>query len=183
MDYQNSFQIKGEVVPYYHFHYEKEFKEVIRIKNIQEKNRSNRYYFKDGTYLPKFIRQETIKQYDFSSGYVSFGKVMIIIIHSFSDDIPKDLDNYHYKPFIDVIRKLKIVEDDSWQQVGITTLGQHSEIESIDLYVVPYHFYVEFLCQKLSNLFKESYRVSTIRDPNIKSKLENSLMNDDGFFM
>ena len=181
MDYQYSFQIYGNTVPYYHFHYEKEFKEVIRIKNIQEKNRSNRYYFKDGTYLPQFVNQETAKQFNFNSDYATFEKAIILIIHSFSDEVPKDLDNYYYKPFIDVIRKLKIIEDDSWEQAGITNLGSYADNECIDVYVVPYQFYIYFLSQKLDYLFNGNYRISSIKEQEKREEMGNDFFDPDIF--
>ena len=92
---QFTFWVEGKDIPYYHFHYEKEFIEVLRI-------RGRRYYFKDGTYLPEYIKEETLKQYDFDQDYPIFDKAMVLIFHSFTESIQRDLDNYSYKPFIDI---------------------------------------------------------------------------------
>lgn len=176
MNYQYCFEIGNKTIPYYHFKYEKEFKEVLRIDKLQRLNKGNRYYFEDGTYLPQFISQETQKQFDFQSNYVTFERVMMIIIHWFSDFIPKDLDNYYYKPFIDVFRRLKIIEDDSWKQVGIMNLGEYADNEKIDVYIIPYQYFNNFISQKLVYLFKGEYEIFTIEKVNERKELEK------GFF-
>lgn len=173
--------MKDDYIPYYHFQYRKEFKDVLRIKAIQRSNRK-RYYFKDGTYLPQYIAQETTKQFNFNSDYATFERVMIVIVHWFSDRIPKDLDNYHYKPFIDEIRRLKIIEDDSWENVGLTNIGGYADHEYIDLYVIPYQYYIEFLEMKLRHLFKKKYQISSIKEKSERKVIKNNEFEDDGFF-
>jgi hypothetical protein len=176
MNYQYNFVVNDKVVPYYHFKYEKEFKEVIRIRDIQEKSRKSRYYFKDGTYLPQYISQETTKQFDFQSNYVTFERVMIVIVHWFPDFFPKDLDNYYYKPFIDVFRRLKIIEDDSWKQVGVMNLGEYADKERIDIYIIPYQYFGDFITRELFHLFDKEYQISPIEVINEREELEK------GFF-
>lgn len=174
MNIQNSFQVNGENIPFYHFYYEKEFSEVIRNKKI---SRKNSYYFKDGKYLPQFLAEETTKQFDFDSDYVAFEKAMFITIHAFSDFYtPRDLDNFNYKPFIDVIRKLKIVKDDTWKEVNTAHFGIYEEKESVDLYVVPFQYTLPFLQYELNGLFEGSYKMIPISEMEKREKQEN------GFF-
>lgn len=180
MEFQYSFNLNGKFIPYYHFYYEKEFKEVLRIRQIQESYPKNRYYFKDGTYLPQFISQETTEQFNFDSDYVTFERVMFLIIHRFAadDDIPKDLDNYYYKPFIDVIRRLKIIDDDSWKQAGIMNIAEYGEKESIDMYVVPYQYFIDFLKNELDFLFRKNYLFSSIHEKNIREKMGDEFFDE-----
>lgn len=156
---QHTFVYQDREIPYYHFIYKKNFTEII---GKRQKGR-RRNYFSDGTYLPQYIGEETKKQFNFENNdFVTFDKAMIVIIHAFDDiRILRDLDNYHYKPFIDVIRKLQIVSDDSWQEVALNTIGILEEEERIEIFVVPFSYYPEFINSnnRLKTLFNEDINV------------------------
>lgn len=178
LNFQCSFKVKEKDIPYYHFYYENKFTEVLRKAEIQSRTRENRYYFKDGTYLPQFISQETTKQFDFSSDYVTFKRAMIVIIHRFSDHILRDLDNYYYKPFIDVIKKLKIIEDDSWEHVGILNIGGFAEEkENIEIFVIPFQYFVDFINQKLRFLFAGNYQFSSKKEQAEQEEMGNEFFD------
>ncbi|MFD2658461.1 MULTISPECIES: hypothetical protein [Gracilibacillus] len=161
----------GKVIPFYKFSYQKDFSSVLRVR----KTKYNRQYlFADGTYLPQFISSETAKQFDFNSNYVVFEKAMLIIVHAFAGyNVISDLDNYTYKPFIDTIRKLKIIEDDTWRESSITNIGVLSEEEKIDLYVVPFQHYIDFLIHELKYIFTEDFNIQSIREKEEMEKLAN----------
>lgn len=152
MDVQYTFKVNDKEIPYYYFIYQHEFDRTIRIKSLRERRN---YTLFDGQYLPQYLTAETAKQFDFNQDYVVFQQAMIVILHSFDDNQSKDLDNFSYKPFIDTIRKTKIIRDDSWKEVSITKLGQYAEEQRIELYVVPKQYYPEFLMYDLSFLFKK----------------------------
>src|SRR5690554_6137002 len=158
VEVQNTFMYQVNEIPYYKFIYKRNLIDIIL-----KKQKGRRYYFSDGTYLPQYIGEETKKQFNFENNdFVTFDKAMIVIIHAFDDiRIPRDLDNYHYKPFIDVIRKLQIVSDDSWQEVALNTIGILEEEERIEIFVVPFSYYPEFINSnnRLKTLFNEDINV------------------------
>lgn len=138
----NSFSLN---IPYYHFIYEGDFYNYLRIKNnklLANGMRINQYFFK-----------ETYTQYKNSELDLKFEKALMILIHSFPDNQPRDLDNIQYKPVIDAIRKTKIINDDSWQNLSLMYLGSLSEKEKIDVYLVPHTHVRNFLSSELNSYF------------------------------
>lgn len=153
MNVQYLFKNDGEEIPYYRFLYRNDFKQVLKVSGVRN------YWFKDGTYLPEFIKEETLKQHDFSDNYPAFDKTMILFIHWFEDLKRRDIDNYSYKPFIDVIRKLRIVEDDSWKEVSVTTIGllaKEGDEESVEMHVIPFEYFPDYLKVKYASLFNSN---------------------------
>lgn len=186
MNIQYSFKSEGEEIPYYRFLYRNDFKQVLKVKG------GRNYWFEDGTYLPEFIKEETLKQHDFGHNYPAFDKVMVLFIHWFEDLKRRDVDNYSYKPFIDVIRKLRIVDDDSWKEVSINTIGllaKEGEKESVEMHVVPFAFYPEYLKSKHASLFntnnfkKKSMQENTQKIDEFKEiQKKYNLTSGEGFF-
>ncbi len=163
MDIQFCFEAHdGKTIPYYKFTYKYPFTKVLKTRNKRYKRE---YVLEEGMYLPEYIAKETTRQFDFNSNYVVFDKVMFVIVHGFAEcKAIRDLDNYTYKPFIDTIRKLKVIDDDTWEESGITNIGVETSEELIDLYVVPYKYYIEFLKIELDHLFYKKTKIQSVRD-------------------
>ncbi|WP_157052515.1 RusA family crossover junction endodeoxyribonuclease [Ornithinibacillus contaminans] len=129
----DTFSFNGLEIPYYHLQYDGEFYQYLRLKNR---------YLADGTRINSYFANETIKQI---KSLEPFDKAFMTIIHYFPDNRSRDLDNNYYKPIIDSIRKARIIEDDSWQNVSLLTLGDLADKEKIEVYVTPHEYAIEFL--------------------------------------
>lgn len=139
-------------IPYYHFIYEGSFYKDLRVKNS---------IFADGTRVNSFFNTQTFLQHDFDRPYVRFQKAALFIIHHFSDQRERDLDNCMYKPVIDALRKTGVFPDDCWQHLSLFLLGDCAEVEKIEAFLVPHHSVIDFMRVRFDRRFKaeESYEV------------------------
>jgi|SRR5690606_12937635 len=137
----NTFSFKGLDIPFYHLKYKGEFYDDLRLKNR---------FLSDGTRVNEEFAKQTKNQI---KELVPFDKATMMIVHYFPDYKTRDLDNNYYKPVIDSIRKSRIIKDDSWQNLSLLTLGDIAEQESIELYVVPHKYTIEFLFQVVPEKF------------------------------
>ncbi|WP_411954759.1 hypothetical protein ACKXGF_02760 [Alkalibacillus sp. S2W] len=125
--------------------------------------------------------KETNKQYDFfgeySESHPVFSKAMLIIIHSFTDLKPRDLDNYYYKPVIDTVKHLNVITDDTWSECSITVYGRQDTKNYIEVVVVPHDKFLNFMqntnIENLNDVMAEETNIQPYS--NIKRKREETL--------
>ena len=145
----NTFTTKGQAIPYYYFVYEGDFYKYLHIRNNK--------YFGNGTRINEFFLNETFRQYDFSDTFTAFTKATMIIIHCFPDYTERDLDNNSYKPVIDAVRKIGIIENDAWYNLSLMLFGDEAESEKIEAFIVPHEYTGNFITsdeiQSIRNLF------------------------------
>lgn len=145
----DKFTFNGLEIPFYYFEYEGNFYQDIYRKNAK--------YFHDGMRIKEFFANKTVEQLNSYSSKYTFRKAFMLIVHYFPDDRARDLDNYAYKPVIDSIRMTRVIEDDSWQNLSLFTLGDSSETERLEVYVVPFQYTIEFLL----SIVPEKFNVDT----------------------
>lgn len=134
------------VIPFYHFVYVGKYYKYLRVRSIkvqQSKNidiyfaeEKNSDFFEGERFDSHFIRR-TMEQLN-STVPDRLNKVIMVIIHQFSDSVRRDLDNGCYKPIIDAVKKTKIIEDDSHFHLSLMLFGKIGEHEEINVLLIPH---------------------------------------------
>ncbi|MBA2176812.1 hypothetical protein H0266_18190 [Halobacillus locisalis] len=167
MKTQKTFKYNDENIPYYHFVYQGDFSHVIhRKKRIP--SHEDRIKVKNRTELASFLIDKTIEQFDFPNyqgDYPHFNEAVIVIIHSFTDLYTRDLDNFYYKPIIDVIKHTGIIKDDTWDSCSLTNFGKNDTENKIQAFVIPHsyypHFFINEVEPELNKLFEKQTKIET----------------------
>jgi len=158
------FQFQNKSIPYYHFSYNGDFYKDLRAKNM---------ILADGTRINSFFNQKTFEQYNFNQPYVQFRKAAMFLVHSFPDQIGRDLDNYIYKPVIDSLRKTGIFFDDTWQNISLFLLGDYAEQEKIEVFLVPHSSAVVFMQECMGERFQSEGTFNEIVYPQNTDLIQN----------
>lgn len=180
MYHQNSFVVDGEIIPYYHFLYEENLHVLLRRKKYW-KARSNK--LDDGSSLISFLMEETFSQFDSNADFPVFERAVMLIIHYFSDNRRHDLDNFVYKPIVDCIRKTRIIRDDDYSNLSIFSVGQQDIKDCIEVFLVPFAYFVDFANQhfyELTDFYTSESEFKTIKQVEEETKKQKKIdMNKD----
>lgn len=143
------------IFPYYKFIYEGFENKYLKLRAKSLRAGSSRHT--KSTEIPNYREwfiNETHKQLNISQDYYRFEKAICIIVHGFSSMQSTDLDNYDYKYVIDGVKSLQIIQDDSFKELSLLTVGVASESDNLTCYVVPEEYVIEFLQLGLVPLHK-----------------------------
>lgn len=158
------FEVDGKQIPYYYFIYDKNLHVLLRRKNYWKAIQTK---LEDGTYLIEYLMNETWKQFDDSENFYVFDRAFMLIIHYFSDNRIRDVDNFVYKPIIDCIKKTRIIKDDDFKNLALTTVGQPDIKDCIEVYLIPFWYYGDFIQKEFYNLTEPLMRdkhIMTIKE-------------------
>ena len=85
-----------------------------------------------------------------------FEQSHIFVLHYFSDQIIRDLDNRYVKFLVDNLRHHGYISNDDWKSVSLTELGLYGDETKVVMYVVDQTNLTDFLLHYIEPLRKKS---------------------------
>lgn len=174
-------EMEGEI-PYYAFQY-KGFNNSdlkLRTQSLRQ-NRQQIAKLDKGT-LREWFFNETHKQLDRTGDYYRFSKAVLIVIHHFSTSKQTDLDNYDYKYMIDAIKSMQIIEDDSFQNLDIYTLGVQDKEDGLECFLIPKGYLSIFLEKCAIHHLQQVKASFTLINEQILMAEREHLLDESKFF-
>ncbi|WP_067729882.1 RusA family crossover junction endodeoxyribonuclease [Oceanobacillus damuensis] len=95
----------------------------------------------------------TLGSYDFSLIETPFKHAALVILHYFTDNRIRDLDNRNRKVIIDAIRHTALIADDSWKELSIVEEGHRDKENHIQVYLLERDHLINFLSHLKGNHF------------------------------